>query len=237
MNSCQIRLPPSADWPDAAHRWDHGASRAQLENLAGIYVALPLRMAVTTLLRDTFVFVEGGANTEMELALHRGFMAANLTSPQLRFELPIGDSLNFAACCTTCSWQYGRAPKPMGCRCMHWDLPASSRRTPLDVGLRARRWRPDWARRGGRATHVSLPRSNQLGTSHTPCRSPNRRRRTYPPMRFSRPSLFYSRDGVGRGGERRRRCWIGVRFWCRSRSVRVFAGIAAHHDQRYARSA
>jgi trans-aconitate methyltransferase len=66
--------------PDtAAHRWDHGASRAQLENLAGIYVALPLRMAVTTLLRDTFV--AGGANTEMELALHRGLMAANLTSP------------------------------------------------------------------------------------------------------------------------------------------------------------
>ena len=55
LSSCRIRLPPSADWPDAAHRWDHGASRAQLENLAGIHVALPLRMAVTTLLRDIFV--------------------------------------------------------------------------------------------------------------------------------------------------------------------------------------
>jgi 2-polyprenyl-3-methyl-5-hydroxy-6-metoxy-1,4-benzoquinol methylase len=49
---------------------------------------LPLRMAVTTLLRDTFV--AGGANTEMELPLYQGFMAANLTSPQLRLELPIG---------------------------------------------------------------------------------------------------------------------------------------------------
>jgi 2-polyprenyl-3-methyl-5-hydroxy-6-metoxy-1,4-benzoquinol methylase len=48
---------------------------------------LPLRMAVTTLLRDTFV--AGGANTEMELPLYQGFMAANLTSPQLRLELTL----------------------------------------------------------------------------------------------------------------------------------------------------
>jgi hypothetical protein len=54
---------------------------------------LPLRMAVTTILRD--VFVAGGANTEMELPLYRGFIAANLTSPQLRVELPIGDSPEF----------------------------------------------------------------------------------------------------------------------------------------------
>jgi SAM-dependent methyltransferase len=54
---------------------------------------LPLRMAVTTLLRDTFV--AGGANTEMELPLHQGFMAANLTPPQLRLELPIGNSPEF----------------------------------------------------------------------------------------------------------------------------------------------
>src|SRR5262245_34680543 len=54
---------------------------------------LPLRMAVTTLLRDTFV--AGGANTEMELPLHQGFIAANLTPPQLRLELPIGDSPEF----------------------------------------------------------------------------------------------------------------------------------------------
>jgi 2-polyprenyl-3-methyl-5-hydroxy-6-metoxy-1,4-benzoquinol methylase len=54
---------------------------------------LPLRMAVTTLLRDTFI--AGGANTEMELPLYQGFMAANLTSPQLRLELPIGDSPEF----------------------------------------------------------------------------------------------------------------------------------------------
>jgi len=54
---------------------------------------LPLRMAVTTLLRDAFV--AGGANTEMELPLHQGFMAAGLTPPQLRLELPIGDSPEF----------------------------------------------------------------------------------------------------------------------------------------------
>ena len=54
---------------------------------------LPLRMAVTTLLRDAFV--AGGANTEMELPLYQGFMAANLTPPQLRLELPIGDSPEF----------------------------------------------------------------------------------------------------------------------------------------------
>jgi 2-polyprenyl-3-methyl-5-hydroxy-6-metoxy-1,4-benzoquinol methylase len=54
---------------------------------------LPLRLAVTTLLRDTFV--AGGANTEMELPLYQGFMAAALTPPQLRLELPIGSSPEF----------------------------------------------------------------------------------------------------------------------------------------------
>jgi ubiquinone/menaquinone biosynthesis C-methylase UbiE len=56
---------------------------------------LPLRMAVTTLLRDTFA--AGGVNTEMDLPLRRGFTAANLTPPQLRLELPIGDSPEFRA--------------------------------------------------------------------------------------------------------------------------------------------
>jgi ubiquinone/menaquinone biosynthesis C-methylase UbiE len=54
---------------------------------------LPLRMAVTTILRDTFV--AGGANTEMELPLYRGLVAGNLTSPQLRVVLPLGDSPEF----------------------------------------------------------------------------------------------------------------------------------------------
>ena len=54
---------------------------------------LPLRMAVTTLLRDTFAVA--GATTEMELPLYRGFLAADLTSPQLRLEMPIGDSPEF----------------------------------------------------------------------------------------------------------------------------------------------
>jgi ubiquinone/menaquinone biosynthesis C-methylase UbiE len=51
---------------------------------------LPLRLAVTTLLRDAFV--AGGATTEMELPLYRGFLAADLTAPQLRLDLPMGDS-------------------------------------------------------------------------------------------------------------------------------------------------
>jgi len=54
---------------------------------------LPLRLAVTTLVRD--VFIAGGAKTEMELPLYRGFVAANLTPPQMRLELPIGDSPEF----------------------------------------------------------------------------------------------------------------------------------------------
>jgi len=54
---------------------------------------LPLRMAVTTLLRDTFV--AGGANTEMELPLYQGFLAAGLKPPQLRLELPVGDGPEF----------------------------------------------------------------------------------------------------------------------------------------------
>jgi len=54
---------------------------------------LPLRMAVTTLLRDTFV--ADGVNTEMELPLYQGFMAAGLKPPQLRLELPVGDAPEF----------------------------------------------------------------------------------------------------------------------------------------------
>jgi len=54
---------------------------------------LPLRMAVTTLLHD--VFRAGGAHTEMELPVYRGFIAAGLTSIALRVELPVGDSPEF----------------------------------------------------------------------------------------------------------------------------------------------
>jgi 2-polyprenyl-3-methyl-5-hydroxy-6-metoxy-1,4-benzoquinol methylase len=54
---------------------------------------LPLRMAVTTIIRDTFEAC--GAKTEMELPLYRGLIAAELASPQLRVTLPIGDSPEF----------------------------------------------------------------------------------------------------------------------------------------------
>jgi SAM-dependent methyltransferase len=56
---------------------------------------LPLRTAVTSLIRDAFL--AGGANTEMELPLYRGFTAADLTPPQLRVELPIGNSPEFSS--------------------------------------------------------------------------------------------------------------------------------------------
>jgi trans-aconitate methyltransferase len=54
---------------------------------------LPLRTAVTSLIRDTFV--AGGVNTEMELPIYQGFKVANLTSPQMRIDLPIGDTPEF----------------------------------------------------------------------------------------------------------------------------------------------
>jgi hypothetical protein len=54
---------------------------------------LPLRAADTTLIRDTFV--AGSVNTEMELPLYRGFKVANLSSPQLRVDLPVGDNPEF----------------------------------------------------------------------------------------------------------------------------------------------
>ena len=54
---------------------------------------LPLRTAVTTVIRDTFV--AGGVNTEMELPIYQGFRAADLTSPQLRIDVPLGDSPEF----------------------------------------------------------------------------------------------------------------------------------------------
>jgi trans-aconitate methyltransferase len=54
---------------------------------------LPLRTAVTTVIRDTFI--AGGVNTEMELPLYRGFKAANLSTPQLHVDLPVGDGPEF----------------------------------------------------------------------------------------------------------------------------------------------
>ena len=54
---------------------------------------LPLRSTVLTFLHKTFV--AGGVNTEMELPLYRGLVAANLTPPQLHIDLPIGDSPEF----------------------------------------------------------------------------------------------------------------------------------------------
>jgi 2-polyprenyl-3-methyl-5-hydroxy-6-metoxy-1,4-benzoquinol methylase len=54
---------------------------------------LPLRLVVTTIIRDAFV--AGGVNTEMELPLYQGFNAAGLPPPQLRIEVPTGDNPEF----------------------------------------------------------------------------------------------------------------------------------------------
>ena len=50
------------------------------------------------ILRQEFmepVGLAGGANTKMELPLYQGFLAADLTPPQLRVTLPIGDNPEF----------------------------------------------------------------------------------------------------------------------------------------------
>ena len=54
---------------------------------------LPLRLSVTEAARDAFQ--AGGASTEMEQQLYQGFVAAGLRAPQLRVELPVGNSPEF----------------------------------------------------------------------------------------------------------------------------------------------
>ena len=54
---------------------------------------LPLRLSVTKAARDAFQ--AGGASTEMEQHLYQGFIAAGLRAPQLRAELPVGNSFEF----------------------------------------------------------------------------------------------------------------------------------------------
>jgi hypothetical protein len=72
-------------------------------------------MAVTTLLRDTFV--AGGVYTEMELLLYQGFMAAELTPPQLRLELPIGETPEFRALLHDLLLAVWARPTPTDCPC------------------------------------------------------------------------------------------------------------------------
>ena len=54
---------------------------------------LPLRLSVTKAARDAFQ--AGGASTEMELQLYQGFVACGLQAPQLRVEVPLGNSPEF----------------------------------------------------------------------------------------------------------------------------------------------
>ncbi|WP_084801200.1 class I SAM-dependent methyltransferase [Bradyrhizobium sp. Tv2a-2] len=51
---------------------------------------LPLRLSVTKVAHDAFQ--AGGASTEMEQQLYQGFIACGLHAPQLRVELPLGNS-------------------------------------------------------------------------------------------------------------------------------------------------
>jgi len=54
---------------------------------------LPLRLSVTKAVRDAFQ--AGGASTEMEQQLYQGFIASGFQEPQLRAELPVGNSPEF----------------------------------------------------------------------------------------------------------------------------------------------
>jgi SAM-dependent methyltransferase len=54
---------------------------------------LPLRRSVTKAARDAFQ--AGGASTEMEQQICQGFIASGLHAPQLRVELPLGNSPEF----------------------------------------------------------------------------------------------------------------------------------------------
>jgi ubiquinone/menaquinone biosynthesis C-methylase UbiE len=54
---------------------------------------LPLRLSVTEVARDAFQ--AGGASTEMELQLYQGFIVSGLREPQLRVEVPLGNSPEF----------------------------------------------------------------------------------------------------------------------------------------------
>jgi ubiquinone/menaquinone biosynthesis C-methylase UbiE len=54
---------------------------------------LPLRLSVTKIARDALQ--AGGASTEMEQQLYQGFIAAGLHAPQLRVEMPVGNSPEF----------------------------------------------------------------------------------------------------------------------------------------------
>ena len=54
---------------------------------------LPLHLAVTRAAREAFQ--AGGANTEMEQQLYQGFIASGLHAPQLRVEVPLGNSPKF----------------------------------------------------------------------------------------------------------------------------------------------
>ena len=54
---------------------------------------LPLRLSVTKAARDALQ--AGGASTEMGQQLYQGFIAAGLHAPQLRVELPVGNSPEF----------------------------------------------------------------------------------------------------------------------------------------------
>ena len=54
---------------------------------------LPLRLSVTKAARNAFQ--AGGASTEMEQQLYQGFIASGFQEPQLRAELPVGNSPEF----------------------------------------------------------------------------------------------------------------------------------------------
>ena len=143
---------------------------------------LPLRMAVTTILRDAFV--ASGANTEMELPLYLGVMQPTSLRRSCASCCPRATLPNFAVCYMICSWLYGSAPMHCGCRWKAWAIQRRLRRV----------WMMNWT-----PTNPSRPSSVSLAcllgngrisfagqlirgptTSISPGRSPDRHRRGKP---------------------------------------------------------
>jgi SAM-dependent methyltransferase len=90
---------------------------------------LPLRTAVTTLIRDTFL--AGGVNTEMGLPLYQGFLAANFGYASTCRSAIVPNS---EVCSLICFFPSGRAQRHSAFRWMLW---ATRRRWP-------RGWMMNW---------------------------------------------------------------------------------------------
>jgi ubiquinone/menaquinone biosynthesis C-methylase UbiE len=111
---------------------------------------LPLRMAITTIIRD--VFAAGGVNTEMELPLYQGFLAANLMAPQLRVAVPMGDGPEFRSLLHDLLLSVWARAEALQVELLggHWSRPPWSRSLPLNFACSR------WKRRSAAATPFEI---------------------------------------------------------------------------------